>query len=672
MKKKGGNSRYIFIGVCFSVVCLAFVIVLAFVQSKGTDLPERVEGYERTYTVPGLRGEIYDRNGKKLVANADSYDLVFEYGAMPDTRADVNRSLIAIMNAIRATDDLDSLSDDYFILDGTYPDMEFTSDVKDKESREYYFYEKFLERQKMDAKKTDADDVVSYFVGRYRLYESAYTNEEITDLIRLYYEMERVDFGVYASYTIATGISDELRVMLDESNIEGVNFDVRSERVYLYPGVASHILGTVGKITAENKDHYIDLGYPLDATVGVSGCEATFEEHLRGSDGVMVVRYDDNGRLIEKKYKVEPKSGKDVYLTIDIDLQIASEKALAENVAMIDGSDQGAVTAVDPNTGEVLALASYPTYDLSKMSDSLYFNSIIGDTENRPMYNRALSGVYAPGSTYKIGVALAALENGYIDESDQENCQMYYYPGGPECLHYHGNLNVVGAIRESCNIFFYHLGEAMGIDSITEYTKPLGLGVDVGLELDTKLGIIAGPEYRESVGGSWLPGDDLSSAIGQSDHGYTPLQMSVYMASVVNGGTRYNYHILDSVKEFGSKDESVVKTEVKVLDKVEFSDHTYDLLIEAMRQVVDSNSTMKNRYFKNVPVTVGGKTGTSEVEGKIDYAVFSGFAPLESPEIVVTCVLEEGRSGANAAYTVGKVMENYFETKQNENIAAEE
>ena len=662
---KNVNARYVTITVVFCVICLAFLIVLGVIQARGTTLPEREEGYVRTYTVPGLRGEIYDRNGVKIVSNSDSYDLIFEYGAMSDTRKEVNDALLAVMEAVDKTQSRNSLSRDYFVLSGTYPDVKFISEVKDKDSDEYYYYQRFLKNQKMNESKTDADDVAAYFVKRYRLYTSLYTNEEITELMRLYYEMERVGFGQYQSYTIATGIKKELITMVEETGIEGVNFKVRSGRTYLYPGVASHILGRLGKITAENAEYYLERGYSLDAYVGTSGCEEAFEEYLRGTDGVKCVRYSDDGKVIEWYYEVEPKSGQDVYLTIDIELQIAAEEALAENVADIDSSDAGAVTVLDPNSGKVLAIASYPTYDLSRFTSQDYYNSLVADSA-LPLYNRALQGVYAPGSTYKIGVAMAALELGNITKHDYFNCQREYYPGGPTCLQYHGPLSVVEAIRESCNIFFYNLGERMGIEAITPYTKGLGLGADTGIELGNKTGIVAGPDYRESVGGmTWLTGDDLSAAIGQSDHGYTPLQMSVYMSSVVNGGVRYKVSLLDSVRTFHTHGV-IMENEAEVLDRVSFSDDTYDVLIDAMGQVVSGSVALSSDCFGNVPVAVGGKTGTSEVAGKMDYAIFSGFAPLDDPEIVVTCVLEEGVYGSRAAYTVGKVMEKYFKLKDSQ------
>ena len=657
-KKRHIGARYLTLGLTFLVICSAYVVVLLVYQLRGSSLPPREEGYTRTYTVPGVRGEIYDCNGVLLVGNSESYDLIYEYGAMPDTRREINEALLQVLGALWSTGNGDRMAKDYFILEGTYPEMRFSSALRDHESGSYLNYQKFLERQELP-QDTEAAEVVKYFTKRYQLSTQLYSPQEITSLIRLYYEMERVDFGAYQSYTIAENVSKDLITSIEESNIEGVNFHIRSERKYLYPGIASHILGRLGRITAENAEYYMAQGYPLSAMVGTSGCEEAFETYLRGQDGTMVIRYDDKGNQMEKYYSTEPKGGNDVYLTIDIRLQLAAEEGLKENVEMLPNSDAGAVTVMDPNTGKVLAIASYPTYDLAQFDRIDYYNTLLQD-ENLPLYNRALQGVYAPGSTYKIGAAMAALEGGRITESNHVSCHGEYpYYHKPTCLANHGTVDVIDAIRESCNVFFYYLGDAMGVDAMTSYTRRLGLGVATGIELSEKTGIVAGSAYRQQMGlAAWQKGDDLSASIGQSDHGYTPLQLSVYLSTVVNGGTRYRAHLLDSVRTFYTGD--TVKQEApQVLERVEFSDETYRILMEGMAQVVSGTTALGNS-FSSLPVKVGGKTGTAEVEGKRDYAIFSGFAPLEDPEIVVSCIIEEGEHGYSAAHTVAKIMAEYF------------
>ncbi|MBO5938858.1 MAG: hypothetical protein J6Q82_05095 [Clostridia bacterium] len=646
------SARTLVVAIVFLAISVAFMIAVAAFQIRGSFLPPKEEGTKRTYTVPGLRGEIYDRNGNLLVGNATTYDLVYEYGAMPDTRREINDSLLAVLDALSETGNGDKRADDLFILKGSYPNMKFVPELQDKDSAEYYHYKRFLDRQEMERADTDAEDVMNYFVKRYGLSTARYTDAQITELIRLYYEMERVDFGQYQSYTIAKNINRNLITRLEESNIEGVNFDIQAEREYAYPGVASHILGQLGKITAENAEQYIAEGYPLDALVGISGCEMSFEEYLRGQDGVMVIRYDDDGNQIEKYYEVEPIRGNDVYLTIDLEVQIAAEESLKASVDDIASAKGGAITVLDPNSGETLALASYPTYDLTKFDSVEYYNSL-RENARSPLLNRALQGVYPPGSTYKIGAAMAGLESGAITKEDTMDCQRVYPKyDHPTCLGEHGHLDVIGAIRYSCNVFFYHLGDLLGVEAMTDYTTRLGLGVDTGLELGNAAGNAAVTSEN--------PGDTVRAAIGQSTHGYTPLQMSVYLSSVVNGGTRYRAHLLGSVRKYYTG-EIVYAPDIEVLDTVAFSGDTYDMLMDGMARVISESELYRD--FSRVGVTVGGKTGTAEITGRVDYALFMGFAPLVSPELVVSCVIEEGKYGSYAARATVGVFEEYFADK---------
>lgn len=656
-------KRYMIPAALFALVLVIFLVVLAIVQINGNRDPLSDGTVTRSVTVAGPRGEIYDRNGKLLVGNEPSYDLIFEYGAMPDTRREINASLLAILDALTETGNGDRLADDYYVLEGTYPSLKFCAELSDKDSNEYYYYKRFLQAHNLNEKKTTAQDVVDYLVSRYKLSSSVYSNEEITALMRLLYEMERVDFGAYQSYTVATNVNMAMITRIEEQGIEGANFTTSSARVYAYPGVASHILGRVGKITAENAEYYRELDYPMNATVGIEGCEMQFEEWLRGKDGTMIIKYDEHGNITEKYYETEPVGGNDVYLTIDIDLQIAAEQSLAENVTAIEGAKGGACTVLDPNTGALLAAATYPTYDLTRFDDAAYVSSLLENPQS-PFLNRAINGVYAPGSTYKMGVALAALQNGAIDTDTCYTCHgIYPDHGNPKCTHVDGTINVTTAIQNSCNIFFYSiLDKALhDISQVTSYTTRLGLGVPTGIELPEAIGTVAGPGYSAN-NTIWTKANDLHASIGQSDHAYSPLQMSVYTATLANGGTRYSAHILDSVKTFYTGD-ILYQTPTKILDSGIITPETHAVLMDAMARVVSENEAVRRR-MSIVPVTVGGKTGTAQYTGKTDYALFTGFAPLDAPEIVATCIIDEGEHGYYASSTVAAVFEKYFEGRE--------
>ena len=649
----------------FLAVMVVYIVALTLNQINGstTDRKNAEIADTRQVTVSGLRGEIYDRNGVLLVGNSKSYDLIFEYGSIPYTTREFNRSLLEALDALERTGSMDKLCDDHFPFVGEYPELEFSEAVAIEGTDEYKYLLKVLEANQLDTKVT-AGELVERLVKKYKLDSSDLDNEEIDALLHVRYEMERVKFSAYQPYTMATDVGLDVVSFVKEAGIDGANFSVRTERYYTHPGYASHILGRIGKIQADDAEYYSELGYPMDAYVGISGCELAFESYLCGRDGIMEINYDAHGNIISKEFIKEPIGGDDVYLTIDIELQIAAEDSLKETVESLKYSDSGAIVSLDANTGEVLVMASYPTYDLSQYSGVAYYDSLL-ENSARPLLNRTLSEHYAPGSIYKIGSALAALECGEIEEETHFVCNGEYFPGGPTCLGVggtngkHGSIGLIRAIGVSCNCYFYEIGDRLGIDNINGYTESLGLGVPTGIELYEVDGIIAGSEYREQNNlNPWGRGDDLSAVIGQSDHAYTPLQMGVFTASVVNGGDRYEAHLLRYVKEFYTG-EVVYEYQPRVLEHTEFSSETYETLKRGMRQVILESDNLQ-RYFSDVDATVGGKTGTAEVNGKQDFALFAGFAPLDDPDVVSVCVLEQGVNGANAAIPISAVFREYF------------
>ena len=665
-KKKSYNHRFLIIGGVFLGICAAFLIFLGVTQIKGAKFYfPRSDDIIKTETVYGERGKIYDRNGKLLVGNTQNYNFIFEYGSMSDKRKEVNLALLECIELLNETGNGKKRAEDYFPLMGDYPNMSLKNEAKDKTADIGYYYEKFLTKQGFSEDVTP-EKICSYFVNKYKLWSESYSDAAIGELIRIYYDMERIDFGYYQNYTIAEDVDPTsesgkaLITIVNEKAIEGANFIKQTKRVYPYDTYAAHILGRIGKITAENVDKYED--YPLDALVGTSGCEAAFEEYLRGTDGKKVSVYNKDGELIEEYYDPEPVVGKDVYLTIDIDLQIAAEDALKEEIERLDYSESGAATFIDPNNGEILVSASYPTYSQNQFSGEEYYASLASD-ENLPLLNRAIQGTYAPGSVYKIGSAVAALEQGLITSSTCYDCQQVYpkYDNdAPTCLGNHGNIDVTKAIEVSCNIFFYYVGDENGLDKITPYTKSLGLGSPTGVELGERVGVIASQDYCRTTNNIWRGIDNATGAIGQSYHLYSPLQLSVYTSSVVNGGTRYSAHFLREVKD--ANNNVICSTEKEVKETVKISSSTHSTVKNAMSRVV-SESAVLSRYFSNVGEKVGGKTGTAQVTANStlpDNALFSGFAPYDEPQIVGSCILEAGEAGANASKIVAAVFEEFF------------
>lgn len=696
MKQKKNKNiifsiRIILIGALFTAAAVFYITKLAGIQitmrSKYTS--SVMKTYTRTVTIQAQRGEIFDRNGVPLVTNDYTYNLNFDYGALSKDSTLSNAVILKTLSALEATGNADKRTESHFPLLGSYPNFIYNEDLLSQSGAKSKF-DRALSTLGFNTDKdgnpieNTAEELAEKLVLKYKLDaltdegEPLYTPDEITELMRVRYDMAYCQFSSVEPYVLAEDVDLTLITYLKESELRGIGFTEQVSRVYEYPGYASHILGTVGAIHAEDLEYYSEKGYKMNAIVGTSGCEQVFEEFLHGTDGKMLIEEDENGNIISQKVSVEPISGNDVWLTIDMKMQIAAEDQLAENIAYIvnkalktegslDGEDAfaGAITAVGVNTGDVYVLASYPTFDLTTYFDN--YSDLLAD-ETKPLYNRALNGLYQPGSTFKIGVAAAALEEGVITPSTyitDLGRYTYYDPNGPRCWIYlqkgrtHGTINVIEAIQESCNYFFYDVGRQLTISRMNEYCGLYGLGESTGIELSEKTGVLAGPDYRADVGlGEWYPGDTLQAAIGQSDNLFTPLQISTYISTLVGGGTRYAAHLLGSVRKFYTN-EIIYEYEPKVLSTVELSDTTYKTIMTAMKNVTENGSAA--RVFRSYPIELGGKTGTAQVSTeKSDNAIFTAFAPFDSPEIVSTCVIEQGNTGTDAGFTVKTVFDAYF------------
>ena len=363
-----------------------------------------------------------------------------------------------------------------------------------------------------------------------------------------------------------------------------------------------------------------------------------------------------------------PKPGSQVRLTLDLGLQEKTEEVLAEMVPQLGKAQGAAVAIVDVKDGGVLTLASYPTYSLSTFSTD--YSALAEDTL-RPLYNRALQGTYAPGSTYKMITAVAGLEEGLITPQTKvldTGIYTYYRSPQPRCWIYrqtgktHGLETVSEAITDSCNIFFYDLGRRLGIARLDAYARSFGLGEKTGIELlGESGGVIAGPAYTESVGQTWYDGNTLSAAIGQENNRFTPLQLSSYIATLASGGKRYQVHLLDEVRSNDGKEVLETYTPT-LLDDLALSPETLSAVKEGMLAVTQSGSVAS--YFRNLPVEVGAKTGSAQVTGREESnAVFVCFAPYDDPQVAMTIVVEQGGSGSELGRLAAAILQYYFVDK---------
>ncbi len=693
MKERKASLRISFLIGLFVLVCFIYLIRMVNIVANA-DPTERIDTgtYTRRETVQALRGEIFDRNGKKLVYNEYSYDMIFDYGAMAATQLDRNYAILQAVYALNNADLASHRTESSFPFAGSYPNYTYTREALDGESDIYY---RLLKRIAENELEKDAgvpknqltvallDDLYSvhpeYFPAEQELLDRflshydlnaegsggvpLFSDREIDTILRVRYDMEVADFSIYTPYTFAEDLEISFISYIKELPVVGADFTVTTTRCYAYPGYASHILGNTGAITAENWADYKEKGYDMDDVVGLSGCEYAFEDYLRGQDGVRVVIEDEDGHILESYIEKEPVAGKDVYLTVDIDLQIAAEDGLKKTIDRMTVSDAGAITAVDPTNGEVLVLASYPSFDLSTYREN--YDDLARDPAN-PLYNRALDGLYAPGSTFKIGMAAAGISHGTVKATTCLNCSgryTYYSDYRPKCWIYpgqHGDIDSRDALKVSCNCYFYELGRLMGIDVMNEYCTAYGLGRLTGIELGEKKGILAGPAYREANGlEGWRAGNTISAAIGQSDNTFTPIQISVYVATVLNGGSRYQAHLLKEVREYGSE-TALYAPEPVILSQAPLTAEATDAAKEGMRRMVASNATISG-YMKDVPVTVGGKTGTAELGGSTEEnGLFVCAAPYNDPDIVVTGVIEHAGGGTYAAMAASYVLDAYY------------
>ena len=441
-------------------------------------------------------------------------------------------------------------------------------------------------------------------------------------------------------------------------------------------------MGRVGKIYAEEYEELKNEGYSYNDLIGKQGVELIAEKYLHGTDGTKNMEQNINGTVMKLAEDVPAVPGNYVVLTVDSDLQRVAEESLAANIEKIranggslsarKGADAnaGAAVVLDVKNGDILAMASYPTYDLSNFNKDY---AMLSQDKNRPMWNRALGGTYTPGSTFKPLTAIAALESGTISTTEQINCQgvyTYFDSYQPRCWIWteqhrtHGPLNVSGAIENSCNYFFYEVGRRMGIDKIDEYAAKFGLGELTGVEFKEEVkGNVSSPSVKEKIGRTkedqtWYAGDTIQTAIGQSYNSFTPIQLANYIATVANGGTRYKTNIIKNIRS--SLDGSVVaETQPTVVEKIELKPTTLEAVKNGMKKVVEDGSAKS--IFEGYPIEIGGKTGTAQVGSKVtNNALFVAFAPFDNPEIAVAVVIEHGLRGANAGYVAKDIFDEYF------------
>ena len=518
---------------------------------------------------------------------------------------------------------------------------------------------------------------------QYFLIDGDLSDADARALIGVLYEVNLRGTELRTSeYIFAQDVNIDAISAIKERGLTGVT--VRATTVRQYNTVsAAHLLGRVGAI--QNWDAYKDKGYNMNDTVGIDGVEYAFEDYLRGESGTLVQELNTSGKVVSESWRVdpatgaiqEPDPGDNVMLTLDLRLQEKVEQVLADTIEGLEGDTEGGAMVVQSvNDGGILAMASYPTYDLSTVYSSNEAYRAAADNPLKPFTNRATSEIYSPGSTFKPLVAIAALEEGVVtpEEEIRDTGRLLlpeeeHYPYGdwhPQCWYYrqygglHGLENLAEALRDSCNIYFYTIGHRLGIERIDQYAEAFGLGQTTGLELPEEAGRVAGPETSEALGLDWYGGNLLNAAIGQDNTMVTPLQLTNYISTLVNGGSHYATHLLKTVKtsDFSG---TVYEYEPELLGSLELDPENVEAVKQGMWLVANDPESSSSVYFRDLPVEVGAKTGSAQVSSEVEAdALFVCFAPYDDPQIAISMVVEQGASGSNLARAVAEIVDYYF------------
>lgn len=643
-------------------------------------------------TVTAARGNILDRYGRVLVSNRECYNLkISDTRLFSDEVEDPNAVILQMINMVEAAGD--KYTDDLPIT--KEPPFEYTNmtDIQ-RMLLNAYLKDKGLDED------TTAVELMSYFRTRYDI-AGSYNAEEMR-------KIASVRYAVNVRYAINTNpyvfVEDaSIDLISDLMGVVGNVVEVETSYIREYnTQYAAHILGYVQAMSDADMEKYRpgkeNSTYDYDTKVGKDGVELAFENWLHGTNGKATVERTASGTVTSTIYTEDPVPGNHVYLTIDIQLQEAVERILETGIqtlqlkrdednlkAVSEGRTDdvrediqgGAIVVVDIKTGEPLAIASYPTYNLSTLLEDY---DEISSTEYDPLFNRALLGAYAPGSTFKPCTAIAGLSENIINTETQILCDgvftKYSDQGyAPECWIYtqdhltHGNDNVTEALKDSCNIFFYTVADNLGIRKLMEYAEDFGLGESTGIELVETTGNMANPDNHLTYDvDEWVGGDTVQTGIGQSDSLFTPLQLAEYCAAIANGGTRHSAALLKSVRSFDYS-RQLYQKDTEALSTVETADYNWAAVQRGMYLMANDISSssltvyyaLGNYSYNGVSLPVAAKTGTSQLgEDKTNNAIFMCYAPFDDPQIAISIVVERGQSGANLSSMARNVLDAYF------------
>ncbi len=663
MSNKSKLIRLAVAGSLFVAIMLVYVVRLAQLQLvQGEAFRNQVDStYTSKTTLTAARGEITDRYGRSLATNKTVNNIIFQKAYLPaDETNQMIRRLCDLMEEWKE-EWIDNLP---LTAASKAAPLTFT---KDSDSRI-----KILKNFLGLATYATAQNCLDALRERFDIPED-WTDEEARRVVGVRYEMERTGFSHNLNYTFAQDITNETLIQVKEMNYElkGVNVEQKPMRVYVSGDLIPHAIGTIGPIYAEESKELLAQGYSLNDQVGKSGIESWAEYYLRGTNGVRSVTRTKTGEVLYDEVTKEPVAGGTVTLTIDADFQRFAQDALNNGIAHIkktyrwaEEMEGGALVVLNAKTFEVLAQATYPNYDINTYLTD--YASLL-EEEYRPLFNRATAGVYTPGSIFKPCVAAISLNEGVITPSSTVSCQRVYryFPDyQPTCMGYHSGINVIRAIQESCNIFFYDTGRVLGIDKMSSgATDYFGFGSPTGIQIYEEKGRMSSPALSKTLRGeTWVPGNTIQAAIGQMDTAATPVQLATYAATLANNGVRKQVSIVKDVRSSADATKVLWKNEQKVLSTFPNKNKALETVKEGM--VACSRRGSASTFFRNYKIDVATKTGSPQISTTASNGTFIGFAPADDPQIAFAIVGEKMTHG----YVLGQIAKDlcdyYFDTRQ--------
>lgn len=698
MNRKKFGSRASALLWIFAGVFLIFVIMLTHIQTSadGTAANTAVTSY--SVTAEAARGEILDTNGNAIVYNEQINTLVFNYLNFPKAQEERNEEILRLIRYLESRNEewTDTLPLELDARGIPVFKENCDSDIRWLRSSSMLELNPYA----------TAENCFDVLIEKFKL--DRYKPADALKIASVCCNMQKNGFSAQLPYTFAEGISIATVAAVKENVLlyPGVDAGVTSKRKYIGDGtLAAHILGVVGAISAEEyaeQKEATDLllaedglseeerglikaqGYGYTDKIGKNGIEKAMEKYLHGTKGTKNITVDSDGNTTES-YSVVPRSGDSVMLTIDQQMQEIADASLKKRILEVTDDEAiangltaaGAVVVLDAKDSAVLAAAAYPDFSLSTYYDD--YDTLAADP-GKPLWNRAFQSTYSPGSTMKPMIAIAALEEGLITPDTRLYCKgtYQYIDQLFACFNNtsHGSITVKGALKYSCNIFFYEMARQLGIDKMNTYSALFGLGEKTGIEIAESGGILAGIKSRDAQGLGWKAGETLLAAIGQSDNSFSPLQLANYCAAMANGGTRYVPYLVNKVIS-SDRRTTVFEHKPQIAVKTNISKLTLDTVKEGMYLVANEGSCKND--LGNLRYKVACKTGTAEKSKIIDGKIVNGtdgflitFGPYDDARIAIAVVIENAGSGSVTARVAADIYQYYFSTLDKQDSVQDE